>query len=657
MEIKYKKLTIENFKGVRDRRTVEFNEGLTQILGANHTGKTTTADAVQWVLFGKNCDGDAVFGISPRDENNEIVPNLDNRVVLTMTVDGRVITLEKVRKEVHTKKRGSEEETVSYQNNYFINGDKYSERDYKTAVDEICKESLFKALSNPLYFPALKGDVQRTLLTKMIAEPSLEDIAGGNSTFGKVLESMTGTDMKRHREHLAYRIKEVKKELQDIPSRISEQAGELSALEGRGTDFEALAREIAHIEEEIEECNNELADSSKVINRDYEIRSHARKEINTLKAELGRMEINCERNNAEKKRVHRQAVRTAEAALDNEERKLQKIKRDISDAEQELQRIEREADTFRTRWKEVEAMTFAWDSSRETCVTCGQRLPEGDIERMRAEAEERFNANKAQQQDDLDLTAAGLKRRKMAAEEQLRKAHIRKEEAQQTRDRAEEIYEGEKAMVVELEDCKADSKYQQIEVEIKRRTAELEESGCAATRTAEDAAREIHARLAELNKKRDERRDLLGLRKIIEGKRNRLAELETMQRNLNQQLTQLEGEDYAAEQLMMEYISEVEKRVNRLFDEVRFRMFKRLLNGNVEPICECTYHGTSYSDLSTSEKINAGIEIVNAMCEYNGTWVPCFIDNAESVNDVTPMKSQQVLLIVSRDRELTVIRG
>ena len=67
-------------------------------------------------------------------------------------------------------------------------------------------------------------------------------------------------------------------------------------------------------------------------------------------------------------------------------------------------------------------------------------------------------------------------------------------------------------------------------------------------------------------------------------------------------------------------------------------------------------HGTPYRDLSASEKINAGIDIINAMCLYNDTYAPMFIDNAESITDILPTRSQQILLIVSRDKELTIIQ-
>lgn len=68
-----------------------------------------------------------------------------------------------------------------------------------------------------------------------------------------------------------------------------------------------------------------------------------------------------------------------------------------------------------------------------------------------------------------------------------------------------------------------------------------------------------------------------------------------------------------------------------------------------------TMHGVPYPDLSNSEKINAGIDLINAMSRHNDTYAPITVDNAESVNDVLPSESQQILLIVSRDPQLTVV--
>lgn len=201
-----------------------------------------------------------------------------------------------------------------------------------------------------------------------------------------------------------------------------------------------------------------------------------------------------------------------------------------------------------------------------------------------------------------------------------------------------------------------DEEWQKLDAEVRAMTQELENSGSEGTQQAETINRQIQSSKAEWNRKRDEARDTLNIRGTIEAKEKRIAELEEKHRTLNQQLTELEGQDYIAEQFTQAYIQNLEQKVNALFKNVQFRMFKRLLNGNLQPICECTMHGTPYQDLSNSEKINAGIDIINAMCEFNQTWVPMFVDNAESINDVTPSRSQQILLIVSRDKQLTIIK-
>ena len=109
MRIEFKTITIKNFKGVLGERTINFNPTLTQIMGANHAGKTTIVDAVRWVLFDKNSEGMQVFGIDPKDENGQVIHHLDNTVVLELTADGKDYKLEKVRTETWTKPRKKEE--------------------------------------------------------------------------------------------------------------------------------------------------------------------------------------------------------------------------------------------------------------------------------------------------------------------------------------------------------------------------------------------------------------------------------------------------------------------------------------------------------------------------------------------------------------------
>ena len=53
-------------------------------------------------------------------------------------------------------------------------------------------------------------------------------------------------------------------------------------------------------------------------------------------------------------------------------------------------------------------------------------------------------------------------------------------------------------------------------------------------------------------------------------------------------------------------------------------------------------------------KINAGLDIINAICKFEGITVPIFTDNAESINELLPTQSQIIRLVVSEDDKLTI---
>ena len=65
-------------------------------------------------------------------------------------------------------------------------------------------------------------------------------------------------------------------------------------------------------------------------------------------------------------------------------------------------------------------------------------------------------------------------------------------------------------------------------------------------------------------------------------------------------------------------------------------------------------NGVPFSDLNSAGRINAGLDIINAICNFEGVYAPIFIDNAESVNALMPTTSQTIRLIVTEDKSLIV---
>jgi len=79
------------------------------------------------------------------------------------------------------------------------------------------------------------------------------------------------------------------------------------------------------------------------------------------------------------------------------------------------------------------------------------------------------------------------------------------------------------------------------------------------------------------------------------------------------------------------------------------------VNGGQVETCQALIDGVPFSDANTASKINAGIDIINTLCNHYQVSAPIFIDNRESVVNLIPSQSQIINLIVSEpDKKLRV---
>ncbi|MFW5534290.1 MAG: AAA family ATPase [Prevotella sp.] len=663
MRISFRKLTIKNFKGVKDI-TIEFNGTITEILGANHTGKTTTADAIHWVLFGKNSDGATVFGIDPKDENNNIIHHLENSVELVMTADDRELTLMKVRRENWIKPKSHDEEVLdSHSTDCYIDGDKYTIKDYTAKIAELIPEAMFRAITNPAYFPSLKADDQRLLLVKMVGERSLEEVAGESEEsekFSELLKKMGGQDLKEYRQHLSYRMKELKKDIDAIPVRIEENNDALQKLDTKA-NFDFIRKRIEEIEKGIAQYDEQLKDATAKLNIDFDERMDQRKKVLEARTRKQEAASTVEAKNRQAKMDHDNEVAESQRSLNSIKREMEDTDSDIKDYTRRLEKLEKKMSEFREDWQRVESEEFTWEETEDkvTCPTCGQRLPEERITEIRKNAEQQFERKHMAEQDELDNRAAELKKSKADITALLNSARDKKKQLEQQLTTAEEYANGAKMTeptVLNVEDDEAWQKASREEQEEQAKLDQMLERLSAANQSAEDESKRIEESKQQLMKTRDSLRDELAKEGQIERLKKRIKELGDKLVNLNQQLTNLEQEDACAESLEHATIEDLETRVNKLFKMVRFQMFATMLNGTTKPTCVLTMHGVPYQDLSNSEKINAGIDLINAMSKFNNTYAPIVVDNAESINEVLPSDSQQILLVVSRDPQLTIIK-
>jgi hypothetical protein len=83
-------------------------------------------------------------------------------------------------------------------------------------------------------------------------------------------------------------------------------------------------------------------------------------------------------------------------------------------------------------------------------------------------------------------------------------------------------------------------------------------------------------------------------------------------------------------------------------------MFNYTIDGNAIETCVAMVNGVPFSTVNSAMQINAGLDIINALCDYYDVTAPIFIDNRESVNTLIPTKSQIINLVVTTDPELIV---
>ncbi len=181
-DVTLKELTLLNFKGIRNRKN-NFGK-VTEIRGANATGKSTINDAFIWLLFGKDAqgNGDTKFSIKTVDANGKPYEKLNHEVTATLDVNGEEVVLTRCLTEKWVTKRGSSEPVLEgHTTNYFYNGVPLKESEYKAKINALIEEQLFKLLTNPFYFAGLDWAKQREILLTVAGGVSYEEIANSKA--------------------------------------------------------------------------------------------------------------------------------------------------------------------------------------------------------------------------------------------------------------------------------------------------------------------------------------------------------------------------------------------------------------------------------------------------------------------------------------------
>ena len=689
-QVTLKRLTLVNFKGLRNV-VVEFGDGVTTISGRNGTGKTTIADSFAWLLWGKDSEGnsDSKFGIKTNDAEGNFIPDLEHEVtglfdvVDTETGEASSVELRRVYVEEWKTPKGSTERTLSgHHTDYFFNGVPLKKAEYDAKVAAIIPEDLFKVITDPYYFLTLHWKAQREYLLTMAGKINDADVAATREEFAALLHRVTGKTMEEYKKEISVRRGRIEAQLDKIPTRKDEATRNTPVA----PDYAALESEKAQIQEDLANIDAAATSEAEANRVAYEQAAKIQAEINTKRdAQAKALQDAKEAARAaayETNRVADEAARDLAQIQRDEEsenkyysREKSVITASIATAKRRKEGYEAQVADLRKRWEAVNNEQFQEQQAPTAgpliCPVFGHQCADpGAANRHQCDAaaalesfrknqdtaRAAFIANQTARLDKMDAEGQELNRLIAAQDAEIKRLEAEAVALDTKHNAAVQDYATKKATYNNTiaanprvsTDPQIDPQTLPTWVALQKEIDQLNARRAAVTApTTQDTAAErqlsratLRARLSEIDQK-------LGLRATIKAAEARIVELDKEAATLAQEKATLQTEEALIDDFVRCRMEEVERRVNGLFDGVEFRMYKTLVNGEKEPDCVAYIGGVRYQDKNHAGQINAGLAVINALCAFHGVTAPIIVDNAESVNDFIPVKSQLVRLVVT----------
>ena len=645
-----KEIHFVNFKGFRNM-TIEFNEDITTICGRNGSGKTSIFDGFTWLLFGKDCQDRKAFNFKTLDENGKAIPKLPHEVSAIIVVDGETIELCRRFNEKWVKRRGEiEEEFTGHEEERLYNNVPMSLKEWNEKISNICSEQVFKFITNPKYFVSQKPGVQRAMLFRMAGELSDADIAAGNDDFSALLASLTGKTMEEYKKEIQAKKRRIKAGIEAIPERIDERKRDIASLSEY--DYPSIEKSIEEKQERVSKIEAEMLDLSKQNEAVTKQRSEAIKELGKLKEKKLRLEYEIK----EKVTADYRASISKKNEIQSKISELERNIRSLSSRKDSLKHTIEECSAYREKliaeWKSVNASTITFNENDFVCPTCKRPLDIDDIEKKQQEMTENFNLNKSVRLTENNRKGQENKKKMQDAEEaissidgELQKASEEIETLKSSEDYTINLIEPDARPAIDSND-----EYKELSDTIASKEKALEDSND--TNSIDFSAQKKE--LSTLKLEIDDLKATLSFRETIVRNTQRIGELEKQYKEGAQELAELERIEFTMAAFNKARIEAIDKRINGMFSLVKFKMYEQQINGGEIETCEAVVNGVPYSGQNNAMQINMGIDIINAICKFEGITAPIFIDNAESVNEFISSQSQVIKLVVTTDNELSI---
>lgn len=641
--MKLLELTIRNFKGI-DYFHFSPQGKNANVYGENGTGKTTIPDAFRWLLFGKDTkdqkdSGRSPFIIKPIGSNgNEAT---EHEVYAKLEHQDRIIELKRIHKEVFNKNGDLTGSTTRY---YLNDVPDIKEKDYKEFIQSLIDEKKSKMLIDPFYFSEKQPwQERRSILFEMFGNKTDQEIIDSNKELSEINGFLNGHMIDDCKKIIKDKRKKIKEAKDEIPIRKDEANNKI--IEGIDESKEdGIKKEIETTKEKLKA----LQEKKMIVENDKGT-IDKKAELTEIRQRISKFiqdyENNIDNEIYIKNKILKQAEEKYEDACnleDRQEKALKAIENEAIDIEEKLLKL-------RDQWEEENKKEFQVEINN-VCPACGQTLPEEKIQITQTIALEKFNKEKAELLESIQKKGQSLK----AVLESLQKDKAGLEK--QIKDsKAEKENLNKKAQAIEkqIENIREKKdKYTREKEFLDLAKKEIELMGQLERLMSGDKKAEIEKIETKIQ---DEEKALDTLKndlfKIGQNKehRSRIEELKEEGKRLSNEEIKLKGQLALLDEFTRTKVEMIEGPINDSFRLAKFKLFNRLVNGEIEDCCEVTDKKDVpfVSNLNKGAQINIGLDIINNLSGHYGFCAPIFIDNAEASTKIFDTKNQKICLYVT----------
>lgn len=652
--VELKQLNIENYKKFE---SAEYQFApRTMVSGRNRQGKTTLMDAYFDTLTGKLADGTSPNNVR-RKEDGEEVEGVVSRE-LTLLIDGEETV---IRKET---KKGKSSSTTKYQ----VDGFDYNQTKYKDFLKRIADPETIMMCSNAKTF---LNELQKSTAEarKTLTDMSGFDVDAFMRSNPEIMQITKGHPV----EETAKQLKKDKKNKQeDIKDKVSKIEVVKKQEIPDATVLEEKRGQVLNHLIELRQKEQQLSDSGKA----YDELSY---EIVGLKKSRDAIVSNAAEALREEKRKIVFLLNDRQFKQKQEEDNLRVLENFLSTAEKP-ERIQQRIAVLQEKYKQTYASTFdetalnaiqneKFDSESAICPTCGQNLPEEQVETLKTEFEqkkqERIHAEFAKKEQ---FKADKQQKLRDIAEEGNSEVARRKEVEEKRKDIESQIEQTKKNISTlaseiaqknqELEklpsepDMSGNEEYQAVVAEIQKKQEQLDG---LTNNSEENAAVQAERMSAE--------KELTGIETKIEMAKQAVQKQTETLEQLNADRKKLSQEDSNIQQkldMLKEFSIKknqaLAEAINPHFKHFQFQFLDYTQDGEPLEVCKMICDGIGYFDgLNHSDQILCNIDLVTGLQKLNGLNLPIWVDDVESVNaDRIPDTGRQMILLKVSDDELKV---